>query len=299
MPILLLTGVVAPQTRSGQEPIRVEVEAVNLLVTVVDPQGRFVTDLTRDRFRVFEKGREQELTNFSHETDLPLHIGLLIDTSASVRTKLDFEKRAATNFVHAVMRQQDQTLLVEFDAGVTLISDFTNKPSRIADQIKGLRAGGGTALLDAVYAVCRDKMTASGVRRTIVLLSDGADLNSQRSMDETLDMVQRSGVTIYGIGTTGFGADRDKKGEDMLLKLAEDSGGRAFFPYSPDQMADAFDTINQELRSQYSLTYVPKDKDRKGKFRRVKVRLVKGKNLKVRHRKGYYAVPLPEATDSP
>jgi VWFA-related protein len=272
-----------------QDPIRIEVEAVNVLVSVTDSKGRHVTDLTQDRFRVFENGAPQELTNFSIETDLPLQIGLLIDTSASVRTKLGFEKAAATNFVRSVMRPQDQTLLVEFDSGVTLINDFTTKPAEIADKLQKLRAGGGTALLDAVYAVSRDKMGSANVRKTIILVSDGADLNSKRSVREAVEMAQSSGVTVYGIGTNRFGASGNKKGEAMLNELAKKTGGRAFFPYSSERMEDAFQLIDDELRSRYSLTYIPENKDRDGKFRKLKVKLEKGKKYKLRYREGYFA----------
>lgn len=275
-----------------QEPIRVEVEAVNVLVAVTDKQGRFVTDLQRDRFQIFENGKRQKITNFSHETNLPLRIGLLIDTSASVRTKLDFEVRAATNFIFSVMKSRDRTLLVEFDRAVSLISDFTHSASRIAEQLKKLRAGGGTALLDAVYAVSRDKMTESGARKTIVIVSDGVDLDSRRNLREAVEMAQKSGVIIYAIGTNKFGADGDSEGEKTLRELTEKTGGRAFFPYSPEQLERAFEMIDEELRSQYSITYVPTNKKRDGKFRKLKVKLEKDKGMKLRYREGYFA---PEA----
>lgn len=268
--------------------IRVKVDAVNVLVTVTDQKGRFVTDISRERFQVYEDGKLQQLTNFSHQTDLPLHIGLLMDTSASVRTKLDFEKRAATQFIRSVIRSRDQMLLVEFDSGVNLIRDFTRRASTVARQIQGLRAGGGTALLDAIYTVTRDKMTSPAVRQTIVVLSDGADVDSKRTAEETLRLMQTSGVTLYAIGTNRFGAGGDRRGEKVLKKLAEETGGRAFFPFSEQQFTAAFETIDEELRSQYSLTYVPATPLREGEFRKLKVKIVKGKNLELRYRQGYY-----------
>ncbi len=274
---------------SQQEPIRVEVEAVNVLVSVTDDRGRFITDLVQERFTILENGAVQKITNFSHELDLPLQVGLLIDTSSSVRTKLHFEKAAATNFIFSVMRPQDETLLVEFDSGVTLISDFSRRPSDIARKLQDLRAGGGTALLDALYTVARDKMNATGVRKAIILVSDGADLNSRRTVRETVEMIQTRGVTVYGIGTSRFGATSDKKGEEMLTTLAESTGGQAFFPYSEQLFQQAFDTINDELRSRYSLTYIPSNKSRDGSFRRIRVKIAKGKKLNLRYRKGYFA----------
>lgn len=280
----------APLTQqSQQEPIRIEVEAVNVLVSVTDSKGRFITDLPRERFQIFEDGKKQRITNFTHETELPLQIGLLIDTSASVRPKLEFEKTAATNFVRSVLRPQDQVLLVEFDSGVSLISDFTNRPTVITRQLQSLRAGGGTALLDAVYAVSRDKMTTPGVRKALVILSDGADLNSTRSLKEAVEMAQTSGVTLYGIGTSRFGASADHKGEEMLTDLAEGTGGRAFFPYGEATLSDSFQQIDQELRSRYSLAYIPANKARDGKFRKIRVKIEKGKSYSLRYRPGYYA----------
>ncbi|MGH9341670.1 MAG: VWA domain-containing protein [Acidobacteriota bacterium] len=271
-------------------PIRVEVEAVNVLVTVTDKKGRFVTDLPQGRFRIYEQGAQQAITNFRHESNLPLMIGLIMDTSSSVRLKLDFEKQAATNFIYSVMRPSDQALLVEFDTGVSLRHDFTAHPSAIASEIDQLKAGGGTALLDALYLVSREKMALSDARKTMVIVSDGMDLHSKRSLEEALDMALDSGVIIYAIGTSRFGADHQKKGEDLLEELAEQTGGRAFFPYSADLLHQAFDQIDQELRSQYSLTYVPSNKTKDGKFREIEVGILHNKDdLKVRHRKGYFA----------
>ena len=282
-------------TLLGAQPppeIRVDVNAVNVLVSVTDAQGRFVTDLNRDRFHIYENGKLQPVTHFAQEVDLPLHIGLLIDTSASVRTKLDFEKQAATNFVRSVMRSQDQTLLVEFDSGVQMLSDFTNSPATIAGKIQDLKAGGGTSLLDAVALVSQDKMTAPRARKTIIIVSDGVDLNSRHNLAETLQIAQLAGVIVYAIGTSRFAASPEKKGEKTLLKLSEGTGGRAFFPYSPNLMEEAFELINTELRSQYSLTYTPMLPQRGGKFRKLRVKLTNGKRLNIRHRSGYYPAKL-------
>ena len=273
-----------------QEPeIRVEVEAVNVLVAVTNKQGRFVTDLSQDRFRIFEDGKEQEITNFIYGTDLPLDIALLVDTSASVRIDLDFEKETVTGFVYSVMRPKDRAMLVEFDTGVSLVHDFTDSPSDIARSIRDLRAGGGTSLLDALYTVSLEKMTRPGTRKAVVIVSDGRDLHSKHGIDEALGMAHRAGVIVYAIGTTRFGADQDKKGEKMLKKLAENTGGRAFFPYVAERLADSFDLINEELRSQYSVTYVPLNKKKDGKFRKIKLKIKDDKGLTARYRQGYYA----------
>lgn len=275
--------------QAQQPQIRVEVEAVNVLVSVTDQKGRFVTGLTQDRFRIYEDGVPQQISNFSSQADLPLTLALLMDTSSSVRLTLDFQKKAATDFLHTVMKPQDRALLVEFDTGVTLLRDFTNNPSTLAKEIRDLKAGGGTALLDALFAVCSQKMREDTGRKAMVLISDGDDRHSTRGLEETLEMAQRSGVIIYAIGTTRLSADRREKAEELLLKLSDETGGKVFFPYSTDQLAYAFELINEELRSHYNIAYVPTKKARDGKFREIEVKIQKGKGLNVHHRKGYYA----------
>ena len=272
-----------------QSPIRVEVEAVNVLVSVTDRKDRFVTNLGENRFHIYENGIRQRITNFTHETELPLRIALLIDTSSSVRLKLEFEKKAATHFLRMVMRPPDRALLVEFDSGVSLRHDFTSSAAAITKEIRALRAGGGTALLDALYTVSREKMTDPGTRQAIVILSDGVDQNSEHTLEKIVEAVHRSGAIIYAIGTTRFGADVQKEGEETLEKLAEETGGRAFFPYSTETLSRSFEALNEELRSQYSLTYVSRNRAKDGTFRKFEVKLVKGKGLSIRHRKGYYA----------
>lgn len=280
-----------------QTPIRVEVEAVNVLVSVTDKKNQFITDLPKNRFRIYEDGQEQVITNFRHETSLPLRIGLLIDTSSSVRLKLEFEKRAATRFVHSILRPRDKALLVEFDSGVSLLHDFTSNPRSIAKAIQGLRAGGGTALMDALHTVSSQKMTNPNSRQAMIVLSDGVDHNSKHNLDETLADFQRSGITLYSIGTSRFGADQQKKGEKTLRILSEKTGGRAFFPYSVERLQHSFDLINEELRSQYSLTYISSNRVKNGKFRKIDVKLHSSKGLTVRHRNGYYS-PKPTQDNS-
>lgn len=266
---------------------RVDVEAVNVFVTITDKKGQFVTGLPEERFILYEDGVPQVITNFSSQMNRPLQIGLVVDTSGSVRLKLEFEKRAAINFLRGVMRRNDQAMLVEFDEGVSLLNDFTSRTSEIVEEIEKLRAGGGTALWDALYVVSGEKMTGRGARKAMVVLSDGEDLNSKRTFDDTLKMIQSSEVTVYAIGTNHFGASSSRKGEDNLKELTGESGGTAFFPYSAELLESAFDQINAELRSQYSLTYSPRDKTRDGRFRQIDVRIENGDDLKLRHRRGY------------
>ena len=269
--------------------IRVEVEAVNLIVAVTNKLGRAVTTLNKNNFRILENGKSQTITNFGIESNLPLNIALLIDTSASVKTKLEFEKKAATNFVFAIMHPRDRAMLAEFDTAVTLVSDFTRNPTQIASQLKGLQAGGGTALLDAIFVVAKDKLNFPAQRNIAVIISDGLDLDSNYSTREVLQQLQKNNILVYGIGTNRIGTSENPRGERILNKLSNDTGGRCFFPYSAEQLHYAFNLIEEEVRSLYSLTYVPNKKERDGNFRKIKVKLVKAKNLIVRHRKGYYA----------
>jgi len=278
-------------TPPGQqsEPFKVSVVEVNVLVTAVDKQGRFVTDLKPGNFLVTEDKVRQVITNFRKEQQLPLTIALMMDTSASVRVQLDFEKRVASSFVNSIMRPEDRALLVEFDTGTTLLRDFTDRPGPIVEDLRGLRSGGGTALFDALCRVSEEKLAEPADRKVIVVVSDGADRHSKKTIEEAIEAVQRTDAVVYAIGTSKFGASGDKTGESKLKKLAELTGGRAFFPYSEDQFAEAFALINDELRSQYSLTYVPTNKQTDGSFRELKVKVSGVDDVTVRHKKGYYA----------
>jgi Ca-activated chloride channel homolog len=271
------------------------VEAVNVLVAVHDEEtGEFVTDLSRRDFQIYEDGILQEITNFAQQTDLPLTIALCVDTSSSVKLKLGFEKEAATDFLFSVLRPVDKALLLEFDTGVTLLHDFTSNPNDLVREIESLKAGGGTSLYDAIYLVSEQKMLEELGRKTVVILSDGSDLTSKHTFQEALDMVYQAEATVYAISTTRFGADIDHEGDNALRQLTETTGGRAFFPFSANQLSSAFQNIDRELRSQYNLAYVPTNKERDGSFRNIKVRIGRD-NVRIRYRKGYFA-PLEKGS---
>ena len=291
LPVLLLMTGLLPQDVEQEEdvPFRIEVDAVNILATIHDKDTRkFVTDLTKEDFEVYEDGVLQSVTNFTQQIDLPLTIGLCMDTSSSVRLKLPFEKEAAVDFLYTVMRPFDRVALVEFDTGVTLIHDFTSNPNELVREIEQLKAGGGTSLYDAIYLVSEQKMLNQPGRKTVVILSDGADLTSKHTFDETLRMSYQAEITIYAISTTRFGADVDHEGDNALKQLTESTGGRVFFPYSTSQLEEAFQEIDRELRSQYNLTYTPTNKRRDGEFREIKVRVSRD-SVNIRHRRGYFA----------
>jgi len=290
-PLLVFVAVPPPQDTEAEQdvPFRVEVDAVNVLTTVHDKDTRkFVTNLTKDDFEVYEDGVLQSITNFTQQIDLPLTIGLCMDTSSSVRLKLAFEKEAAVDFLYTVMRPFDRVALVEFDTGVTLIHDFTSNPNLLVREIEQLKAGGGTSLYDAIYLVSEQKMINQPGRKTVVILSDGADLTSKHTFEETLRMAYQAEITIYAISTTRFGADVDHEGDDALKQLAESTGGRVFFPYSTSQLTEAFQEVDQELRSQYNLTYVPTNKRKNSEFREIKIKVSRD-SVNIRHRRGYFA----------
>ena len=297
---LFLTETSAQQDESdeeGQAPFRVEVDAVNILATIHYKDTRkFVTDLTKEDFEIYEDGVRQEITNFAQQINLPLTIALCMDTSSSVRLKLAFEKETAIDFLYAVMRPIDKALLVEFDTGVTLVHDFTSNPNNLVREIKLLKAGGGTSLYDAVYLVAEQKMLQEEGRKTVVILSDGADLTSKHTFEEMLRMAYQAEITVYAISTTRFGADIDHEGDNALRQLTESTGGRAFFPYSAEQLTSAFQEVDQELPSQYNLTYVPRTKKRDGSFRKIKVKVARD-GVRLRHRQGYFAPDVAKSAD--
>ena len=275
--------------KSPKAPFRVEVDAVNIMVSIHDKDtGKFVTNLKRGDFDVFEDGVRQEVTNFTQQSNLPLTIALCLDTSSSVKLKLAFEKEAAIDFIFSIMRPDDKTLLLEFDTGVTLLHDFTSNPNDLVREVESLRAGGGTSLYDAVYLVSEQKMLNEDGRKTVVILSDGADLTSKHTFEEALRIAYRAEVTVYAISTTRFGADVDHEGDNVLKQLTEVTGGRSFFPFSVQQLTSAFQEIDKELRSQYNLAYVPSNKEKDGEFRKIKVKVSRG-NTRIRHRQGYFA----------
>jgi len=252
----------------------------------------FITSLTREDFTVYEDNKKQEIINFNRETNLPLTIALLIDTSQSVAPKLKFEQEAAINFFQSVLKDQDRAMLVEFDSGVSMIQDFTNDPNLLAKKIRALKAAGGTALYDALYLTCDEKLIRETGRKTIVILSDGEDTASRRSFEEALEMALRAEATIYAISTTRggfFGVDTvSKEGDRVLRKLAEETGGRIFLPFKVEELENSFRQISQELRSQYNIGYISSNPARDGGYRRIEVRVAE-KDTRVNFRKGYYA----------
>ena len=278
--------------RLSDQTYRVSVDLVNVLCSVFDKNtNSFVTNLTRDDFTVFEDSQKQEIKNFARETNLPLTIAMLIDTSQSVAPKLKFEQEAAIGFFQSILREKDRAMLVEFDSGVTLLQDFTSDPNKMAKEIKRLRAAGGTALYDAIYQTCDEKLIRETGRKAIVILSDGDDESSKLSLHQALEMALRAESTIFAISVSKggfFGVGSTKEGDNVLRDMAQQTGGKVFFPFKVEELDDAFRQINQELRSQYSVGYVSTNPQRDGSYRKIEIK-VPERGLKLNYRKGYYA----------
>lgn len=289
----------APQqgTGNGSIPtVRVRSDEINVVFTVVDNDGRFVRNLKQEQFRILDNHLPpQKVLDFRAQTDLPLYVGLLIDSSNSIRDRFQFEKDAASEFLYDVIRpKSDAAFILAFDEQWELAQDFTGDLDKLRNGIKSIQAGGGTALWDAVYYACREKLlkepARDAVRRAIILVSDGDDNASRVFRNEAIDMAQRAGVIIYAISTTLM--DTHTKGDDALKMLAEATGGRAFFPTKLDDVSAAFADIEAELRSQYSVSYRAQNLVANGQFRPIQI-IAENKKLKVRAKKGYYVQPAP------
>lgn len=288
----------APTTQArpgGDQTISVDVNLVNLLFTVADKKGKFVTNLRKEDFKVFEDEKAQTITNFSSETDLPLTIALLVDTSGSIRDKLRFEEEAAIEFFYSTLqRGKDKALVISFDSGVDLLQDFTDDPEKLADKVRKIRAGGGTSLYDAVYLAVNQKLAGQSGRRIVILITDGDDNSSRVSLTETLEAAQKNDVTIYAISTNSaayFGSKEQERGDKTLKKFAEETGGKPFFPLKIQDLASSFLDIHDELRSQYQIGYRTSNAKQDGTFRRIRVDIA-DKRYKARARTGYY---MPKA----
>jgi Ca-activated chloride channel homolog len=283
---------------SPLETIKKNVDEVNVVFTVTDKHGHFVKDLKEDDFRVIDDSKPAtKIIEFARETNLPLRVGLLIDASNSIRDRFRFEQDAAIEFLNQIVRPRfDKAFVLGFDTTAEVTADFSDSAEALSKGVRMLRPGGGTALYDAVYFACRDKLMRNqakeGIptRRAIILLSDGDDNQSRVTREEAIEMAQRAEVVIYTISTNVSGVKM--KGDKVLERMSEMTGGRAFFPFKIEDVANAFSEIQDELRSQYLLAYKPADFVSDGKYRSIDIVAENHKNLRVRSRKGYYA-PKP------
>jgi VWFA-related protein len=292
---LAVMPVAAQQDSEQKNRITLDVTRVQLLFTVSDKKGRFVTDLTRGDFEISESKKPQSIIEFTAETDLPLRLAILIDTSNSIRERFKFQQEAATDFINTVLRpHQDKAIIVSFDTAAELVSDLTDDTEQLNRAVRGLRPGGGTALYDAIYFACRDKLMQDQplfkFRRAMVILSDGEDNQSRWTRDQALEMAHKADVVVYSISTNISHIQTD--GDKVLKYFAEQTGGLAFFPFKAQDLAQSFENIANELRHQYNVLYRPEPLKTDGLYHPVDIRVKNRKDLVVRARHGYYAPVL-------
>jgi Ca-activated chloride channel family protein len=301
----------APQR--SQTTIPVQVNLVDVLFTVLNRRNKLVSDLDKPDFKVFDDNVSQDIRYFSKQNDLPLRIGMLLDTSNSIRDRIKFEQDAANNFLFSVLRRnKDEAFLMTFDDEPQMLQGFTGDTGMLRDQILRTRAGGGTAVYDAIYEACFKELShpprppgdqPDVVRRVMILISDGEDNLSTHTRAEAIEMAQRTSVVIYTISTSTqwVTLDDPKKeqsgnrkyhftdGDKILQTLAEETGGRSFYPYHVDDLDQSFQDIGEELRNQYSLAYNPSNHGIDGKYHKIKIETPDRKGYQVRARRGYYA----------
>ncbi len=285
----------SPASDGGDDPIltiRKRVDEVNVLFIATDKHGKFVRNLNQNDFTYLDDHKPPEaVINFRRETDLPIQLGLLIDTSGSVDSRFTFEQEAAVNFLQRTVRPGfDQAFVMGFSSHSMVAQDFTDNVKLLETSVNRLHSGGGTALYDAIYKACHDKLIKDKsdrpVRRAIVVVSDGEDNQSEVSRAQAIEMAQRAEVIIYAISTDDSGLVL--RGDRILQQLADATGGRAFFPFKIKDVTRSFAAIEDELRSQYVVSYRPADFDADGRFRAIEISALK-KDLQVRARKGYFA----------
>jgi len=286
-------------TEQARGQIGVNVVEVPLLVSVTDNKGKLITNLKKEDFRVYEDDKLQTIGGFTRETDLPLSIALLVDSSGSIIDKVKFEQAAATDFFFStVKRGKDRAMVITFDSTASILTDrtpdhFTDEPELLAEAVRKIRAGGGSAVYDALYLAVQKKLALEqrDRRRLIVLISDGDDNASRYSLTEALEMTQRNDTTIYAISTnkTSDTKSRGKvTGDDVIQKMVDETGGKAYFPLKLDDLAADFQKIGDELRSQYVISYTPTNPSLDGTYREIKIEMG-DKKYKARTRAGYFA----------
>jgi len=270
------------------------VNEVNVVFTVTDRHGRYVKNLAKADFSVLDDSKPvEQIRSFHSETDLPLQVGLMVDASNSVRDRFKFEQESAIEFLNQTVRPRyDKAFVVGFDVTPEVTQDFTDNTEALSRGVRALRPGGGTAMYDALYFACRDKLLkeqqSGAVRRAIILLSDGDDNMSHVTREEAIEMAQRAGVIVYSISTNITGGAR-RGGDKVLERIADATGGRAFFPFQLNDVANAFVEIQDELRSQYALSYNPANLRNDGRYHTIEILAQNHKGLRVRSRRGYYA----------
>ena len=272
--------------------IKKRVNEVNVLFIATDKHGKFVRNLGQQDFNILDDHKPPEsILAFRRETDLPIQMGLLMDVSGSVNSRFEFEQTAATGFLQHVIRPGfDKAFILGFNSRSHYAQDYTDKVSLLSAAVTRLQSGGGTAIYDAIYRACKEKLLTEKsdhpVRKALIIISDGEDNQSDVSRAQAIEMAQRAEVIIYTISTDDSGLIL--RGDQALQQLADATGGRAFFPYKMKDISHSFAAIEDELRSQYVVSYKPSDFDADGRYRSIEITALK-KDLQVRARRGYYA----------
>jgi VWFA-related protein len=279
---------------AGDEPTRISVEVtrVSMAFSVTDRKGRFVTGFSKEDFEVLENGKPQTIAEFTAEPSLPLRVAVVIDTSNSIRDRFKFEQEAASSFLDEILRTtEDKAMVISFDTTVETACDLTSNTDKLSTAIHSLRPGGGTALYDALkFASERlgQEQPSYQFRRLIVIVSDGEDNQSHATRDQALEAAQMADTFIYAISTNNLSAG-DTDGDKVLKYYTSQTGGKAYFPFKLEDLAQSFTTIAEEVRHQYNITYRPEPLVNDGLFHRVTIRVKGHKEVNVFARQGYYA----------
>jgi VWFA-related protein len=283
----------AQQPDVSAPTIRLGVNEVNLIFTVTDRHGHYIPNLRQSDFALLDDQKApSKVTSFHQQINLPLRVGVVIDASTSIRSRFQFEQQSATEFLLQILKaKSDRAFVMGFDSTPAIQQDWTNNIDALEAGVNRLRPGGGTALFDAVYTACRDKLLdvsrgQEPVRKAIVLISDGDDNQSRVYQEEAIKECQRAETIIYSI-STNWTPSRGK-GDDVLAKMSEETGGQVFFPPSIEEMTNSFQSIEEELRSQYALTYTPADFKYDGAFRPIYL-YCNDRRYQARAKKGYFA----------
>jgi VWFA-related protein len=291
-----------PELPESSQKLKVQTTVVNVFATVRDHHNAIVSDLTKDDFHVYEDGVEQKVDYFTKQVDLPISLAILMDTSGSMMEILGAEQDAASRFVHEVLHKKDEALVMSFDTDVNLLADFTEDPAVLSRAIRRAtinaagpmitpgtvpQTGGGTNLYDAVYLACHDELEDEAGRKAVVLLTDAEDTGSKLSEGDAIESAQRADAAIHIILITDPRAT-EGYGPGVASKMTQDTGGRVVAVRNDKGLEKAFDTISEELRSQYVLGYSSTNTKRDGTFRKIKVE-VNRPDVKILARKGYYA----------
>jgi len=295
------------QENNPVETLKVNVDVVNLLFNVKDKSGHLLPNLEKDEFQISEDGKLQAIKYFKAESNLPLTIGILLDTSMSQDRVLPIEKEVGAQFLQRMLRKEDEAFLISFDVNVDLLQDYTNSPRDVRKGMDSAKVNGGgavgglpgigqgpvalnpkgTLLYDAVYLAAHDKLRSEVGRKALILLTDGEDQGSQLKLQDALEAAQKSDAIVYTLLISDSGVAMGT-GAGLMRKLCEETGGRVIHVgNNQDKLQKAFDQISEELRSQYSIGYTPSNNKHDGSFRKVEIKTKNG--YKVQARKGYYA----------